>query len=110
MSIQEVDKEIAAIQEAIRLSESLERLSSNRDFKLLVTEGYLSKEALQLLYRKAEPVMQNPDAQKALTSQLDSIGHFHQYLARVKQDGETARRHLFEAEQTRETLLLEEQR
>lgn len=77
-SIQELDK-------AIDLGNSLKRLSSNRDFKKVITEGYLHDLVLDLLYKNNDDI-NNPTYYK----KLDSIKFLNDYLINIEHLAETA--------------------
>lgn len=104
----ELEKSIQAHRDSIESGAALDRLNLSRDFKKLVLEGFLSKEAVRLVHLKAAPSMQTPEMQKMVSNQIDAIGCFHQYLQRVQDDAELARRLLETDEQTREEILSED--
>jgi hypothetical protein len=107
-ALQELDYSIQVHRDAIEVGLCLERLRLNRDFKRLIRDGFLSKEAVRLVHLKASPDTQSPEKQQAILTQLDSIGCLHQYFNRVQAESDLARRLLNDDEQTREEILSED--
>lgn len=103
-----IDQSIQSHQAVLSLGLSLDRLRANRDFKQVVVDGYLSKEAVRLVHQKAAPGNQSPEIQRQLLAQIDAIGCLHQYLCRIDAEVEISRNSLQSDEQTREFLLSEE--
>lgn len=73
----EVLKDLKRIEEEIKLGEALDRLKVNPDFKKLITDEYLNKLVLDLLYNS------NDDNNSAYYSKLDSIKFFKSFLDSV---------------------------
>lgn len=104
----DVDQSIKSHRDTIDFGLALDRLRSNREFKQVVLDGYLSKEAIRLVHEKASPTNQNPENQRLLLAQIDAIGCLYQYFNRVDAAGTIAKNSLQFDEQTRELLLSEE--
>jgi hypothetical protein len=105
--LQELDAILSTAQLTVELGKSLERLLVNRDFKQVVLNGYLEKEAIRLVHLKAAPDQQGADQQRAILTQLDSIGCFKQYLFGMENAVEMALKAIETTEQTRDELLNE---
>lgn len=87
---------------------SVQRLTSNRDFKKVVLEGYFEQEAIRLVLMKSDPSQLDAESQAYLLKQMDGIGAFRHYLNTINQIGMMAEKAIVEDELTREELLAEE--
>ena len=101
----EIEESISENRDTLVLAEALRRLQNNRDFKLIVSTGYLQKEAVRLVGLKADPGMQGAAEQQQILRQLDSIGCFQQYLLGIHRAGEIAEKGISDAEQIRDQIL-----
>lgn len=81
--IQEIELNIAEAKKFVALGKSVEKLMANRDFKKVISEGYLEQEAIRLVHLKADPNMQDAESQAAIVTQIDAIGSFTAYLNKV---------------------------
>jgi DNA-binding transcriptional regulator YhcF (GntR family) len=106
--LETIELSIEHAKKAIALKTSVERLTRNRDFKAVFTEGYFEKEAQRLVFLKADPSMQDEADQKEIIKQIDAIGVLRQYLSTQMHLGRMAEKALEEDERTREELLAEE--
>lgn len=106
--IQGIDQDIAGHRITVEHGAVLQRLQMSREFKQVVTDGYLNKEAVRLVRLKAHPSMQSPENQRVVTAQIDAIGCFYQYLSKIHEDAEQAKKSMDSAEQTREEILSED--
>lgn len=89
---------------SIELSKALDRLSNNRDFKKVVTEGYFKDEAVRLVLTKANPACSTDEIQKAIIRDIDAIGSFRQYLGQIQHNAEMATKALADCEGHRQYL------
>ena len=103
----DVDQSIQGHRNTIEFGLALDRLKLNREFKQIVLDGYLSKEAVRLVHEKASPTNQTPEIQRLLLAQIDAIGCLYQYFARIDAAAVISRNSLQSDEQTRELLLSE---
>ena len=107
-AIKEIDLNIKQAQNFVDLGKSLERLRSNRDFKAVILDGYLEKEAIRLVHLKSDPNMQTSERQESIVKQIDAIGALNQYFTTVLQQANLASRAIAADEETREELLAED--
>jgi len=105
--LEQVELSIEEAQKNIDRMEALERLRKNRDFKLLVEEGYLQDEAARVVLAKAEPGLQGPEQQVMLENMIIAVGYFRQYLNKIYQFGSHSKRAMSEHQDTREELMAE---
>lgn len=91
----------------VDLGVALDRLKSNRDFQLLITNGYLKDEAIRLVHLKADPNMQTPERQASVIRDIDAIGSFHGYLNLVYSNADRATRQIEIDTVTRDEILME---
>ena len=103
-----IEESIQRDREHIELANSLERLKTNRDFKQVISEGYLNKEAVRLVHLKADPSMQNQESQASIVSQIDAIGGLLAYFRLIAQMGDQAVKSMERSEFERDELLAEE--
>lgn len=71
---------IEQAKESIAMSDALNRLAENKDFNLVIDEGYFVKEASRLVLLKASPAMMDAESQKLIDNQIIAIGHLRQYF------------------------------
>ena len=79
-SIEDIERSIQESKGFVALGDALQRLTSNKDFKQIVIEGYFEKEAVRLVHLKADPSMQSAESQRSIIQQMDAIGALKQYL------------------------------
>lgn len=106
--IKELEAQIEVAKRDRDFGQAILRLKENKDFKKVILEGYMEKEALRLIRIKAEPAMQNPLSQAAIVSAMDAISNLHHYLEGAIRDGEIGERHIQEGETVLEELLAED--
>jgi hypothetical protein len=104
-TIEEIDLSIKDAKKIVERGNALERLRSNKDFKLVVSDGYFEKEAVRLVHLKSDPNMQSDERQKAILSQLDAIGALNQYFNTVFQLANMAEKAIASGEEAREEIL-----
>jgi len=84
-TVQQIEESIKASKKRIEMDKALERLESNADFKLLITDGYLQAESVRLVHLKSDPAVQSAEKQAAINAQIDAIGGLLQYFRTVSQ-------------------------
>lgn len=73
------------------LAKSLDRLLKNKDFKIVITEGYLKNEAVrlcenqQMFIKKSTPqnIEWAKEMDKLVANKLSAISHFRDYLEEI---------------------------
>jgi hypothetical protein len=105
--IEEIELSIEHSKKLIARKQSLQKLIKNRDFKAIITEGYFEQEAQRLVLMKAEPSMQNEEAQKEILRQIDAIGSLRQYFMMINALGNNAEKALEDHEETLSELMAE---
>ena len=103
--IKQIDRNIEAAKATLELSGALERLLTNRDFRKVIAEGYLTQEAVRLVKIKGEPAMQTSEKQAAILRDIDSIGSLHQYFNTIFMQGGIAEKQIGADEEMRVELL-----
>lgn len=104
-TLQAIDKQIDQAKELVEFGKAMERLRSNREFKKVIIEGYLSDEAVRLVHLKADPGMQRLESQAAIIKQMDAIGSFASYMNTVMQQASLAEKAVETAEADKEDYL-----
>ena len=96
---------IGQAKKTIDLMDSLKRLTNNKDFIKIITEGYFETEASRLVLLKATDEVADEANQIGILKSIDSIGFLRMYLSRIMQFGMMAERALKSDEETREEIL-----
>lgn len=105
--IEEVELSISQAKELVEKKDAVLRLTENKDFIKVITEGYFEKEASRLVLLKADDSMQGDTEQLNITKSIDAIGYLRKYLGTIIQFGRMAERDILSAEETRQELLAE---
>lgn len=105
--LEEVQVTIKQSKEAIALMNSVLKLTENKDFKAVITEGYFEKEASRLVLLKADPSLQNEKEQLEIDRRIIAVGYLRQYLSYIVQIGRMAEKSLQDAEETQQELMQE---
>ena len=100
LTIEEAEKQIAKM-------DALDRLRENKDFQLLIENGYFKDEASRLVLLKADPNFQKEEDQIASDKMIIAIGYFRQYLRTIYQLGSIAKRSLDDYRDTRNEIMTE---
>lgn len=106
-TIQQIEANISSAKEIVEFDKALQRLEANRDFRLVIRDGYLKAEAIRLVHVKADPAMQTPERQAAVMAQIDAIGNLLQYFRTVGQQARLAAKAVESDEAERDELLAE---
>jgi hypothetical protein len=91
----------------VTMLRAMERLTSNRDFKKIMLEGYFEKEASRLVLLRSAPSLQSEEDQAAILKAIDAIGEVRQYFSRIMQLGHQMEKQIADLEETREEILQE---
>lgn len=108
--LQQIEVNIKQAQKTVDLGEAFERLSVNRDFKKVITEGYFEQEAIRLVHLLSDPSMQTTEVKKSIETQMFSIGALKHYFQVLKFRASIAQKAIAADEETRDELLSEELR
>lgn len=106
--IQAIEQNIKQAKARVEFGAALDRLCTNKDFKLVILEGYLKDEAVRLVHLKASPAMQAPDMQASIAASLDAIGALNQYFLTTDQLAAQAEKSIASDESMLEELAAEE--
>jgi len=90
--IEEIELNLAEAKTIVNRGDALERLLANPDFKEIVLDGYLEKEAVRLVHLKADHSAQDAESQAAIVRQMDAIGSLTQYFNMVRQQAYMAQK------------------
>lgn len=103
-SIKELESSIQRANEHVELGKALERLFINRDFKLVIKDGYFRDEAVRLVHLKADPAMESASSQESIIKQMDAIGSLSQYFVVLNMLARNGNRSIEADEQTLDEL------
>jgi hypothetical protein len=105
--VHSIEENIRNAKEIVDLGNALERLVGNRDFRALIKDGYMAKEAIRLVHLRADPAFQTPERQAAVLAQIDAIGQLGSYFQTVKHNAQIAVKSIESDEATRDEILAE---
>lgn len=106
-AVQKIEENILKSKKFVELDKALERLEYNKDFQMVITEGYLQHEAVRLVHLKADPAMQTTERQASVINQIDAIGGLLQYFRTVSHNANVAMKTI-ESDEAAVAELLEE--
>lgn len=106
-NIELIELSIEEAKKIIATKNSVDRLISNRDFKKVFTEGYLTNEAARLAGLSADP--QTIEHREEIFSAIQSISHVQQYLRNLRQFGMIAERDMHENQELLDETRAEEE-
>lgn len=108
----EIEVSIEGAKKLVALRDAYDRLEKNKDFKLLIANGYMVDEALRLTGLLSEvsedknaPAQFGSVSKDKIVSQLQAIAHFAAFLRGVDAKTEGIRDSLHAYEQERELQL-----
>ena len=107
-TVQILEANIQRAKEFQELGKALDRLEDNRDFKLLIVDGYIKNEAVRLVHLKADPAFQTVDKQKSIDKDIEAIGGLLSYFRKVDHQAEQAVKAIEADEAARDEILAEE--
>ena len=106
--IEQLEVSIEQAKEAIKLRDTLIKLSKNRDFGKIIHTGYFEDEAVRLVMAKSNPHLQSKEQQDEIIKKIDAIGALRQYFSQIMSMGNQMEHTLAMDEQTREAILAED--
>jgi len=77
--VDEIEVGIADARESVKLRDMVLKLTNNREFKKIITEGYFKEEAVRLVMAKANFAL-DEKTQEDISKRINSIGYLTQYL------------------------------
>lgn len=104
-ALEKIDRDNKGQKKLVETAEALARLQTNRDFKRVITEGYLTQEAVRLVHLKGDYNFQTPERQANIQRQIDGIAALVQYLLAVQQTGSMASKAIEANDAMREDIL-----
>ncbi len=105
--IARIEIDIKEAKHAIDILQALRRLSKNKDFKTIISKGYLEDEATRCVLLKADDQFQTEERQQKMNNSINAIGHFHQYLLKIEKLGLMAQQAIEEQRNTRDEIMKE---
>lgn len=107
--VRNIDIEIEQAKKCISLRDALVRLEKNRDFKKVVSEGFLKDFALNTIAVRGRPEFRNSEVlMESNTRKLDAMGELHEYFRNVMSNGAMMESTLAEAQDLRNEVAMEE--
>ena len=105
--LETIELTIEDAKDKINLMEALDRLYEHPDFKLIVTEGLMEKEAIRLVRATAFPGNRNAESQELLAARIGMIGELQMYFTQLRNEGMSAARALDDHYRTRDDIMAE---
>lgn len=105
--IAEIELSKSQAESFVKTAEALDRLSKNRDFKRIISDGYLKEESIRLVSLKGAPEMQHEKHQASILKQIDAIGSLQNYFHGIYMQGDHAKALIEEAEEEIEMIRAE---
>lgn len=105
--IKQIEDAIAQNKRDIALLDALESLRQNKHFIEVISKGFCTDKAVQLVRLKANPDKQNLKDQDAILKEIDGIGTLQQYFDDIVKKGEIAKTSLHGNRETLEAVLTE---
>lgn len=106
-TVQLIEENIREAKEIVELGKALERLEGNRDFRKVVKEGYLEKEAIRLVHLRSDPAFQTPEKQAAVLRAIDGIGELLTFFQSLRHSAAVASKAILADEAERDEILAE---
>lgn len=103
--LESIDVSIEMAQKSVNNMTDLIKLTSNKEFKNIIEEGYFVKEASRLVLVKADPSQQGEAEQAAIEKAINAIGFLRQYFVQIMQIGRMNEKAIIDDELTREDIL-----
>ena len=108
--VRNIDIEIEQAKERIAMRDALVRLEKNRDFRKVVSEGFLRDFALNTVaIRGRMEFRTNQALMDSNTRKLDAVGELEEYFRNVRAHGARMDAALKEAEEIRNEILATEE-
>ena len=105
--LQQINLTIEEAQKHIEKMEALDRLRSNKDFTLIIEQGYFVDQAAELVAAKCAPEMSSDEQQKAVDRLILGVGGFQQYLNKLYHLGNQSKRAMSDYYATRDEIMAE---
>lgn len=94
----ELEQQVKDNRKLVQLKDMVQRLSGNRDFKALIHDEYLEKEAARLVQLSADPRLDATQRADAL-AMAQATGHFKRFLSVTVQIGFAAEKDITDCEE-----------
>ena len=96
--VQAIELSIEQARAMVEKADALDRLMANKDFKLIISEGYFKEEAIRLVELKAAPQMESDVHQTAVLKSIDAIGELQQHFNAIYMMASNAQRAIEDGE------------
>lgn len=106
--INSIERTLKEAQAHAAVGKALERLKNNRDFRIVIAEGYFKDEAVRLVHLRGDSEFQTPDRQADILKQIDSISNLGQYFRTIELKTGMADKSIEESEAVLDELRAEE--
>lgn len=104
--IDQLQRNIEKSRGFVATAQALSRLQASPDFKLIISQGYLTDEAVRLVHAKANVALQDPENQVAVIKDIDAIGCLAAYFRKIEHNATQALKNIHTDEETVAELLM----
>jgi hypothetical protein len=105
--LRKLEFERKQLKEFLERSEALARLENNADFKAIILDWFLEKEAIRLVHLQGTPGAQVEATKNSIERQLIAISGLSEKFRMIKTLGNTAKADLITIDETQEEILTE---
>lgn len=95
--IETIEVSLQEAKDIVEMRDKAIRLSKNKDFQVVIMEGYLKDEAVRLTSLLGDPDMK--DSQDDIQNDLYAISSFHRYLRKLKMQGDMMEKAVMDLEE-----------
>jgi len=105
--VEQLEVEIDQARSIIALSDDIEKLHNNKQFKNVILDQYFREEAIRLVSLKGDRAFQTPDLQASVLRQMDGISGLNAFFHRIVMAANQARESLAEMQEAQSAALNE---
>lgn len=100
--MEQIEISIEEAKKLVRMGDDLRKLTSNREFKRVILDGYFKEEAQRLVSISADHALR--EHQPQIAESIRAISLFQQFLQMVDRTGNMARQQIEDLEGERDLL------
>lgn len=97
-TIEQLEEQLGSLKAVVKYGEAVSRLAQNRDFKMVILEGFLEKDCAAFARESGNPLLAPENRADAL-AMAQAAGHLKRFLKQAEIMAETARRNVADAEE-----------
>lgn len=102
--IKAIERNIEQAKGIQSLGKALERLSSNKDFKQIILQGYFKDEAVRLVHLKGDKNFESDEKQAILDKKIGAISQLVHFLNNIEDQADNAAQAIVDGESLAEVM------